>query len=123
MVLTLYGCRSAGDLGTKAHTPPTDVVVNVSLPAGGGTPVPTPDKAVLEHPNQKLIWTSCDGKLDITWDNNANLPPVRCDASRGYCVVTIPRGHRGVYPYTITLTPFAARSAAIMIDPQVIVEY
>lgn len=125
-VLASYGCRSAGDRGPRIHTPPTDVVVHVSQPPGGGTAVATPETAVLEHPSQKLIWTSCDGELTITWDNNpGHLPPVRCEqgTGRGHCVVTIPPGRPAKHSYSITVTPFAAKSASFMIDPHVIVEY
>lgn len=133
MLLALAGCATGvadprDDKGDEmracypGHRPPSTIAVVVYVDSAGKVWA-VPDKVVVEHPNQTVIWTAADGEIsDIVFKPSDCAPgPPSINRKGRQLSAQIAKGHRGTHKYGFTFHP--TRGEPQYIDPLIIIEY
>lgn len=133
MLLALAGCATGvadprDDTGDEmracypGHKPPSTIAVVVYVDSVGVVQV-VPNRVVVEHPNQTVIWTAADGEIsDITFEPSDCAPgPPTIKGKGRQLSARIAAGHRGTHKYGFTFHP--TRGEAQVVDPLIVIEY
>ncbi|MBW3672264.1 MAG: hypothetical protein KY432_11410, partial [Acidobacteria bacterium] len=133
-LLVLTGCATGGvtdppvepngdrTVCYHGHRPASTISVVVYVDSAGRVQV-VPERAVVEHPNQTVVWTAADGEIsNIDFEPSDCAPGPPSINSRGRQISTqIAAGHRGTHKYSFTFHPSSGASQRI--DPMIVVEY